>query len=174
MAKVSFTKLGLKRNDEIKTFEFNGQIIEVKQYLPVEKKLEFIARVIELSHDENNFSNPVKIKVFTSISFIEYYTNICFTDKQKEDVPKLYDTIKSFDFFENILNLIPKTEIDDINIGIQKTIDAFYAYKNSIYGILETINQDYNNVQTDIGEITAQMSDLSNLDLIKDIMSKLG
>jgi hypothetical protein len=30
MAKVSFTKLGLKPNNEIKSFEFNEQIVEVK------------------------------------------------------------------------------------------------------------------------------------------------
>ena len=38
MAKVSFTKLGLKTNQEVKTIEWNEQIIEIKQYLPIEKK----------------------------------------------------------------------------------------------------------------------------------------
>jgi hypothetical protein len=61
MAKLSFTKLGLKPNNEIKTINFNEQTIEVKQYLPVEDKLGLIGRVLELSHDQNNFSNPVKV-----------------------------------------------------------------------------------------------------------------
>ena len=42
MAKVSLTKLGLKVNQDIKTIEFNEQIIEVKQYLPINNKLELI------------------------------------------------------------------------------------------------------------------------------------
>ena len=42
MAKLAFTKLGLKPNNEISIVEFNGQTIEVKQYLPVEEKLELI------------------------------------------------------------------------------------------------------------------------------------
>ena len=39
MAKIGFTKLGLKPNNEIQYIEFNEQTIEVKQYLPVEEKL---------------------------------------------------------------------------------------------------------------------------------------
>jgi hypothetical protein len=51
MAKIGFTKLGLKQNNEIQIVEFNGQNIEVKQYLPVDEKLELITNVLELSHD---------------------------------------------------------------------------------------------------------------------------
>ena len=39
MAKLSFSKLGLTKNTNIKSIEYNGQNIEVKQYLPI--KLNF-------------------------------------------------------------------------------------------------------------------------------------
>ena len=61
MAKLAFTKLGLKPNNDIVNIEFNEQIIEVKQYLPVEEKLDLIGFVLEASHDSNNFSNPIKV-----------------------------------------------------------------------------------------------------------------
>ena len=48
MAKIGFTKLGLKPNNEIVNIKFNEQNIEVKQYLPVEEKLELITNVLEL------------------------------------------------------------------------------------------------------------------------------
>ena len=73
MAKVSFTKLSLKQNNEIVIIDFNGQNIEIKQYLPVEEKLELIGRVLELSHDQNNFSNPVKVDVYTMLEIIDKY-----------------------------------------------------------------------------------------------------
>ena len=38
MAKLAFTKLGLKPKNEIVTLDFNGQTIEIKQYLSTEKK----------------------------------------------------------------------------------------------------------------------------------------
>ena len=33
MAKVSFNKLGLKVNSQVETVDFNGETIEVKQYI---------------------------------------------------------------------------------------------------------------------------------------------
>jgi hypothetical protein len=51
MAKISFTKLGLKVNQEIKTIEYNGQIIEVKQYLPIQDKLQLISDIINQAMD---------------------------------------------------------------------------------------------------------------------------
>jgi len=50
MAKVTFTKLGLKVNQEIKTIEYNEQVVEIKQYLPIQEKLQLIGRVIEFAH----------------------------------------------------------------------------------------------------------------------------
>ena len=88
MPKIGFTKLGLKPNNEIQYIEFNEQTIEVKQYLPVEEKLELITKVLELSHDSNNFSNPVKVSVYTTLEIIEKYTNVNFTEKQKENPTK--------------------------------------------------------------------------------------
>lgn len=51
MAKVAFTKLGLKKKDEVKNVDLNGTIIEVKQYLPINDKLELIGKVLNSSHD---------------------------------------------------------------------------------------------------------------------------
>ena len=46
MSKVSFTKLGLTKNTSISSFEQNGQTIEVKQYLPIQEKMDLIAAVL--------------------------------------------------------------------------------------------------------------------------------
>ena len=73
MAKVSLTKLGLKINQDIKNIEFNEQIIEVKQYLPINEKLELISSVINSAADENNFSNPIKENVFLTLEIISLY-----------------------------------------------------------------------------------------------------
>jgi hypothetical protein len=81
MAKLSFTKLGLAQNKAVKTINYNEQVIEIKQYLPVNDKLELISNVINLSADDNNFANPVKVSVFAVLQIIETYTNISFTEK---------------------------------------------------------------------------------------------
>ena len=44
--KPTFAKLGLKMNNNIKTILINDQEIEVKQYLPINEKLDLIGSVI--------------------------------------------------------------------------------------------------------------------------------
>ena len=174
MPKIGFTKLGLKPNNEIQTIEFNEQTIEVKQYLPVEEKLELITNVLELSHDSNNFSNPVKVSVYTTLEIIEKYTNVNFTEKQKENPTKLYDLLVGNGFAAAVIKAIPESEYDEILTGIKQTIKSVYKYQNSVMGILDTISQDYSNLNLDATEIHQQLADPENLSLLKNIMTKLG
>lgn len=174
MAKVSFTKLGLKVNQDFEMIEFNGQMIEVKQYLPVNEKLELISNVINLAHDENNFSNPVKVSIYTTLEIMYAYTNINFTEKQKENVLKLYDGVVSSGLFDAIVENIPAEEWEDLQETVWHTISNIYNYKNSVMGVLETISTDYSNLNLDASEIQAKLSDPENLTLLKDVITKLG
>ena len=174
MAKIGFTKLGLKPNNKIVNIEFNEQIIEVKQYLPVEEKLELITNVLELSHDSNNFSNPIKVQVYTALEMIDKYTNISFTEKQKENPTKLYDLLNGNGILEKIIDAVPQIEYDELIHGIYDTINAVYSYQNSVLGILDTISQDYSNLNLDATEIQKKLADPENMALLKNIMTKLG
>lgn len=174
MAKLAFTKLGLKVNDEIKTIEFNEQTIEVKQYLPVNEKLKVIAEVLNSSADDNNFANPVKADVYATIAIIEAYTNIAFTEKQKENTPKLYDAIISSGLYANILAVMPHEEINAMIVAINDTIEAFYRYHNSVLGILEAVTQDYSNLNLDATNIQSKLADPENMALLREVLTKLG
>ena len=174
MAKVSLTKLGLKVNQDIKTIEFNEQTIEVKQYLPVNDKLELISNVINSAHDENNFANPVKVSVFTTLEIVYAYTNINFTDKQKEDPTKLYDMLISSGLVAAVVNAIPEAEYHEIICGVSDSIDAVYTYRNSIMGVFEAITTDYSDMNLDATNIYNKLADPENMDLIKQVLTKLG
>ena len=174
MAKVSLTKLGLKVNQDIKNINFNEQDIEIKQYLPVNEKLMLISNVLNLSHDNNNFANPVKISVFTTLEIMYAYTNINFTDKQKEDPTKLYDMLISTGLAKKVINAIPEEEYHEIVCGISDTIDAVYTYQNSVMGILDSISQDYSSLDLNATEIQKKLSDPNNMELLKQILSNLG
>ena len=174
MAKVSFAKLGLTKNQEVKTIEWGEYLIEVKQYLPINEKLNLISNVINFAHDENNYSNPVKVDVYTALEIMYAYTNINFTDKQKEDVTKLYDLIVSSGLYTKILEAIPCNEHCNLLSAIKKSIDAIYAYQNSVMGILDTISNDYSNLNLDATTIQKELANPESLSLLKDILVKLG
>lgn len=175
MAKIPFSKLSLTKNQDVAIVEWNGYNIEVKQYLPINEKLILIANVINNAHDSNkNFSNPIQVEVFSAIEIFNLYTNINITEKQKEDIQKLYDLLKGSKLIDIIINAIPKEEYEFIVNGINASITAIYAYQNSVLGILDTISKDYENLNLDASEIQKKIGDPDNLALLKDIMAKLG
>ena len=174
MAKVAFSKLGLKINNEVETIEFNEQTIEVKQYLPVNDKLEMISNVINLSADDNNFANPMKIAIFTTLEILYNYTNLSFTEKQKEDPAKLYDLVISTGLIKEIVEAMDEAEYNEILSGIKKTVKAVYDYQNSVFGILDSITTDYSNLNLDATNIQKALADPENMDLLKQVLTKLG
>ena len=174
MAKVAFTKLGLKKKDEVKTVNINNNIIEVKQYLSINDKLEMIGRIINQSADANNFSNPVKLDMFTSLEIVFTYTNLSFTEKQKEDLVKLYDLLEENGIFDIIIQAIPQVEYNSIIDGVQSCSEAIYTYKNSVMGILEDVVADYSAVNLDAHNIAEKLNNPENMAFLKDVLTKLG
>ena len=60
LAKISYTKLGLKIDDTIETIQWNEQNIEVKRYLPVQKKMEIMEKIVNatLQADDKYYNIP--------------------------------------------------------------------------------------------------------------------
>lgn len=175
MAKVSFSKLGLKKKAETVKVQLTNDIeVEVLQYLPINDKLNLIAAVLNGSADQNNFANPVKIAIVANLEIVKAYTNLSFTEKQLEDTAKLYDLLEENDIINKIIMQIPSMEYEFLLDGIDKTIKAYYDYRNSIFGILEAVNQDYTNLDLDASSIQQKLADPENLELLKNVLTKLG
>lgn len=176
MAKFPYTKLNAKINQEIVTIAVEGieNVIEVRQYLPIDEKLGLIGRVIELAHDGNNFSNPLKLKVYYTLEMISEYTNIVFTEKQKENPTKLYDSLVSSGWVTRIFNCIPMEEQDVVHTGLMDTIENYYKYRNSLLGVIENVSADYSDLNLDIEKLGTDLANSENIELLKNIMSKLG
>jgi hypothetical protein len=174
MAKVSFIKLGLNKNNNVEITEFNNQKIEVKQYLPIEDKMNLISDILNKSVDQNGFYNPCRLHIYQIINIIMAYTNISFTDKQKEDVYKLYDLFAGSGLATTVIKAIPANEYDFILQGTDEAIKSIYSYRNSVMGILDNISADYSNLELDASKISAELSDKDNLTLLRDVLAQLG
>ncbi len=173
MAKIALTKLGLKPNTEIKTIEWNGQNIEVKQYLPIEAKLDLISDIANKSLDDNPYYNPARIKIFIRLEIILAYANINTTDKQREDIFKLYDMFAG-ELGDKIIEAIPVSEYNFIKSTTWDIIEGIYKYRNSAMGIMENIVADYSNLDLDATNIQQKIGDPNNMELLRTILSKLG
>ena len=177
MAKISYTKLGINKEElnKVQTVEYNGQTIEVKQYLPVIEKSELITRVLNNSVDENNgYYNLLKMDMYLALEIVYAYSNISFTEKQKEDPMKLYDMLNASRVLNLIIGLIPEGEFYYLNKTVHEMANNIVAYRNSAMGIMERVTTDYSNLDLDASAIQKELADPNNMTLLKDILTKLG
>ena len=175
MAKVPFSKLKCKINEDSVPVQFGEETIAVKQYLPIQSKLELISRVIELAHDQDyNYSNPVKLNVLSDLEIIFAYSNISFTDKQKEDIPKLYDLVASSGLLNTIIQAIPENEYYEIKNGIYSSTESVYKYQNSAMGVLDTINTDYDLSALNIQELRDNLVEGKGVEFLQEMLTKVN
>ena len=175
MAKLSFTKLSLQKNIQVKDWNFNDQSIEVKQYLPIKERMDIAQSVIQQVIDFNNeFLNEFAFHMYMDLAIVFNYTNLSFTDKQKEDLYKLYDLLVGSGFMKELKKQVDCNQTDDLEVYTYETLNEYYKYHNSIYGIMDAMNQNYSNLDLDVNELQDKISNPESLSLVKDILTKMG
>ena len=171
--KVSYANMKLKVNTSVKTFDFCGQKVEVLQYLPAQDKYDLLMITLQKSLEDNIY-NEFKLNLYFELHLVYMYTNISFTEKQKEDITKIYDLFENNGIFSQVISAMPADEYQLLYDWTQETIDAFYKYRNSAVGIMEQISNDYSNFDFDAQKIQKEIGDPENLALLKNVMTKLG
>jgi hypothetical protein len=174
MAKIPFSKLGIKIDNQVHLITWGEYNIEVQKYLPAVEKADLISKVINASVDTNGFYNPLRIKINLTLEIIYAYTNLSFTEKQKENELKLYDLIVSSGLFNKVISLIPEDEQKELHDTVEQTITNIYNYRNSVLGILDTVKNDYSDLNLDADEIQTKLSDPENLELLRSVLGQLG
>lgn len=173
--KVGLTKLGLKKNTNLIPLEWGDQIIQIKEYLPIEDKIGVIERIVNQSLDDNNFANPARIMINTVLEIIFTYTNINFTDKQKEDRLALYDLLVSSGLWKSVENKLAEIgELAIIQITVREVIDEVYKYKTSTLGVLQAVAEDYSNLDLDAEKLREKIGNKENVEFLAKVMDKMG
>lgn len=172
MAKIAYSKLNLKNNRSqvIEREWVNDIVIEVKTYLPVEEMADLVSRIVNFSVDTNGYYNPIRIQIYLLVETFLACTNVNVTEKQKEDIYKLYDDLKDSEIYK----IVP-LEIYQEVLGYTNTlIHSIYEYKNSVYGILDGISSDYSDLNFEVDELYNKLADKENLSVVRDVLTKLG
>lgn len=174
MAKVNLTKLNKIKSLDPIDIKIGEETISVVQYLPLEKKLTIMQNIIEQAgNNEEGFYNIVKLSVFYTIEMLRAYTNISFTEKQLEDPQKLYDIIVLNKIWDTVKQSIPEDEVNYIWENTCALAREITEYNHSALGILKLMSDDYENLNFDVQEMTEKLSDRTNLDLVRNLLTKL-
>lgn len=174
MAKVSLNKALIKKAQAVKTVTINEQEIEILQYLPIDEKSNYITAVMSSAIDDNNIFSPIRIKVYSDLNLIKFYTNFNLTDKMYNDPSKTYDALVINNIIDEVRKNIPVEELEFLNNALMACVNDLRTYNQSAAGVLKQITTDYQNTEMDVDKLIQEVGDPEQLKFVRDILTKLG
>ena len=138
---ISYANMKLKPVTTTHKFEWNGNEIEVLDYLPIEDKYDLISITAQKA-EEDGIYNPLLLDMYFHLHMIYMYTNLSVTLKQKEDEMKLYDILFSNGFLTKFLETIDEDEYMEVQDYLKALVSKKLTYKNTAASVLQTIIHD--------------------------------
>lgn len=139
MTKVTYSSLKLKIKEDTKKIEDTD--IEVLQYLPVQDKIDLVDITLQKAKEDRLY-NPIKIDVFFHLNLIYLYTNLTFTDKQREDEYKLYDILESNGIISKVIAAMDENEYNFLLNKINEKAENELTYNTTTASIIAKLVDD--------------------------------
>lgn len=153
----------------------NGEKVTIKQYIPMVEKLKAIQSILELSLNvDTGMYLPAHIKVYADLYTFYLYTDIEFTQEQKDDPMTLYDNLLHAPWYKKIKDALLFSDIFEFNELLNLTREQFEKYQTSAYGIFDSLKKDYDNLNFNLEELQKNISDKKNIELVDKVITKLG
>lgn len=124
---MKFNELDLKLNTKERVLNFKGKEIKVKQYLSIEQKINLIQIALQQAYDEGVYNDGL-LTAYFHVYVVMFYTDLEFTDEEKQNVLSLFDLMESEGFISSVIELIPKDEFSELVeiLNVQQTNNVVY------------------------------------------------
>ena len=141
MNRITYNKLNLKINDDTNKIKIGEIEIEVFKYLPAKDKSDLIYAVLRKSQSDYGIDHMLA-DIYFHLYIVYMYTNIVFTQKQKEDELKLYDVLQSNGVLSQILAAMDETEYNFLYDALDGAIVQIDKYKRSAASVMSRLIND--------------------------------
>lgn len=172
MGKTPFSKLKTTISQETIQAQVpdTNITLDILTYLPQNTKAEFIGFVVNNSIDQTTgCSSPLRLDTWFSIALAKFYGQITFTDKQLEDVGKVYDILQSNNVFNMIANAIPIEEYNYIKNCTEATAADVARYNNSAAGIIAAMRDESGGLSGQLDEMLKRIQDREGINELLSI-----
>lgn len=145
----------------------------IRTYVPMNEKMESIMHILTSSLDVTTGTYKVgTIMVFQAVELARLYTDI----ELPEDVVEAFDMLaaEGIDFYLTSGEHDATQDIVRYNFLLDKQIEKLERYQTSIYGILDAIKNDYNNLDLNAEAIREKLANAEGIETVKSIVEKLG
>lgn len=131
----------LTLNTSVKTFNIGEEEVKVLQYLPIEEKNEIIYLAIQNAM-ENGQINLLKLNMFFNLYLVYSYTDIEFTDEEKDAASALYDLLQSSGVIDTIIANMDEGEYSYLVTVMNETVANKQKYNNTIASVIRSFIED--------------------------------
>ena len=166
----------LKEQEKINKTVLYKNKVEVRQYLPLIDKFNFIFDALTKASENNGFVSKTKAEVAFRLLVLKYYTDIDFTnyiDNDNLSDEEIYDICYINGLMSDIFKLIPKQEYEELLNMLINTVDEVNESNKSLVGAIDTINKLMVNGLHNVNK-TAQELDTNQVDKVIDLANSLG
>ena len=101
-------------------------------------------------------------------------TNLNFTKTQLDNFTNTFDLLEGNGVLKTIMDVIPESEINILEAWVFEQITTLYEYNMSAYGILNSLKNDYGNLNLDIEKLKEEATNPEVMSLLKEIMPMVG
>ena len=101
-----FGDLNLSKNKETTEILINDIPVQVKHTIPVSDKIDLIQVALQKSQDESGLFNEVKKEIFFHLNLIYLYTDIEFSEEDRQDEMELYDKLKQNGVIDKVIDVL--------------------------------------------------------------------
>lgn len=136
-----FKELNLTYNDTPKTITINDIQVKVKQYIPVEDKIDLIQTALQKS-EENGIYNDIKLDIHFHLNIVYLYTDIEFEQDDYEDEMLIYNRLAINNVFDKVIASMNENEYNSLYNFLQIAKKDNLEYKNSAAAVLRRMVQD--------------------------------
>ena len=145
----SLKDLNLHADSSTTTCTINDQEVTVKYSIPLQDKIDLVQITLQKA-EEDGIYNELKLDAYFTLNYIYLYTDIEFSDEDREDELALYDILNSNHVLDDILiaqsvdskgdEVAPEYEMlfETLQIMMDRNLD----YKNTAAAVLQKVIQD--------------------------------
>lgn len=157
---------------EPNSIKIQGKDVLVKQYLPMAEKNSILEMVVQTA-DGGTVVNTLALEAIFELYLVFKYTDIDFTEEEKNDLFGTYDKLECTGIIEEVIKAIPETEYKLLHDSLIDIVKEYKNYRNSAKGCLDTLTLFAPAAAEKFNEAVAQL-DTSKVQNVVDIANAAG
>ena len=169
---ANFNDMKLILNKSLKIIKINGIDVAVKQYLPAEDK-NAILEIAMQQADQGTILNTFNLDAIFHVYLVLKYTDINFSDEDKQDILKLYDILDSNNVIDAVVAAIPAEEYNTLRDNLLEMTEHYLTYRNSARALVEQFSFFAPNAFEKMKDISKEI-DIDKLQQIVQLADKTG